>query len=62
MSTVPEVVAARANGMRVLGISTISNVAAGKSPGRLDHDDVLAAGAEVQGDLQALVQGVIQKL
>ncbi len=62
MSTVPEVIAARANGMRVLGISTISNLAAGKSPVRLHHDDVLAAGAQVQSDLEALVRGVIQRL
>ena len=62
MSTVPEVIAARANEMRVLGISTISNLAAGKSLDRLNHDDVLAAGAQVQGDLEALVRGVIQKL
>ncbi len=62
MSTVPEVIAARANGMRVLGISTVSNVVAGMGPGPLSHDDVLAASREVQGDLEALVRGVIQKL
>ena len=48
--------------MRVLGISTISNVVAGMGQGPLSHDDVLAASREAQGDLEALVRGVIQKL
>ena len=62
MSTVPEVIAARANGMRVLGISTVSNVAAGMSTEPLDHQEVLVASRSVQGPLEALVRGVIQKL
>lgn len=59
MSTVPEVIVARARGMRVLGISTITNFAAGISPEPLDHEEVLAAGKAVARDLEALVRGVL---
>ncbi len=59
MSTVPEVIAARARGMMVLGISTITNLAAGISPSKLDHTEVLAAGAMVTNSLEAVVRGVL---
>lgn len=62
MSTVPEVVVARARGMRVLGISTITNLAAGISPTPLSHDEVLKAGAAVGADLERLVRGVLPRL
>ena len=62
MSTVPEVVAARARGMRVLGISTITNLAAGISPAALSHEEVLAAGRAVAVDLERLVRGVLQRV
>ncbi|MBI2615771.1 MAG: purine-nucleoside phosphorylase [Gemmatimonadetes bacterium] len=60
MSTVPEVVAARARGMRVLGISTITNLAAGISPTALSHEEVLEAGMAVAADLERLVRGVLR--
>jgi inosine/guanosine/xanthosine phosphorylase family protein len=44
MSTVPEVIVARARGMRVLGISLITNPGAGISPTPLSHQEVLEAG------------------
>ena len=62
MSTVPEVIAARARGMRVLGISTITNVAAGISTEALSHDEVLAAGERMSERLTTLVRGVVKDL
>jgi purine-nucleoside phosphorylase len=62
MSTIPEVIVARARGLRVLGISTITNLAAGISPTKLSHDEVLAAGKQVAADLERLVRGVLRRL
>ena len=62
MSTVPEVVVARARGMRVLGISTLTNLAAGISPTPLSHEEVLAAGRAVAADLERLVRGLLPQL
>ena len=62
MSTVPEVIVARARGIRCLGFSSITNVAAGLSAAPLSHEEVLAAGARVAGQLGALVRGVVRRL
>lgn len=62
MSTVPEVIAARAAGLRVLGIALITNAAAGITGELLDHEDVIAAGAAAAEDFQRLVRGVIGRL
>jgi purine-nucleoside phosphorylase len=62
MSTVPEAVTARARGLRVLGISSITNVAAGLSPQRLSHHEVLAAGQRLGGDLEQLIRGILRRL
>jgi purine-nucleoside phosphorylase len=59
MSTVVEVIAARARGMRCLGVSTITNLAAGISPTKLSHDEVMETAARVSGALTALVEGVV---
>lgn len=59
MSTVPEVIAARARGMRCLAISIITNRAAGLGAARLSHDEVIAAAAEAGSRLGRLVRGVI---
>ncbi len=59
MSTVIEVIVARARGLRCLGLSTITNLAAGISPGKLSHTEVIETGEHVQGALGALVEGVI---
>lgn len=62
MSTVLEVIAARARGVRVLGISTITNLAAGISDRPLNHQEVLDAGRAVARDLETLVRGVVRGL
>lgn len=62
MSTVPEVIQARYLGLRVLGISTITNMAAGLSDTLLNHDEVLEVGREVRTEMEQLVRGVVRKL
>ena len=62
MSTVPEVIAARAMGMRVGAISCITNVAAGLGPGALSHEEVLQVGAEAREGLVALLRGVLPRI
>jgi len=60
MSTVPEVLQARQLGMRVLGLSTITNPAAGLADGTLDHDEVLEVGQQVRGPLTKLVRAIVR--
>ncbi len=62
MSTVPEVLVARARGIRCLGFSSITNVAAGLSAAPLSHAEVLAAGDRIVGHLSTLIGGVLAKL
>jgi purine-nucleoside phosphorylase len=64
MSTAPEVVVARHAGVRVLGISTIANLALpDPKPGvTLNHEEVLAMGQRAVPTLIALVRGVVQRL
>lgn len=62
MSTVPEVLVARARGVRCLGFSTITNLAAGLSAEALSHEDVLAVGRRVGQGLGTIVKGVLPRL
>lgn len=62
MSTVPEVIVARARGMRCLGFSTITNLAAGISPTKLSHAEVLDVGRQVGQALATIVRGVVRML
>jgi purine-nucleoside phosphorylase len=62
MSTAPEVLVARAKGTPVLGISLISNVAAGRSPVPLSHHEVVAAGAEARGRFTTLLRGIVRQI
>lgn len=61
MSTVPEVIVARHGGMRVLGISMISNIATPDAP-PANHDEVLAAGEAVKPKFTALITRLLAKL
>jgi purine-nucleoside phosphorylase len=62
MSTVPEVLVARALDMRVLGISCITNLACGLSPTRLSHDEVLAIAGQAAVRLERIVMEVVKRL
>ncbi len=62
MSTVPEVITARARGMKVLGVSSITNAAAGISSRPISHREVLEAGRQLSGDLEVLIRGVVRRL
>jgi len=62
MSTVMEVVAARARGLRCLGISVVSNAAAGILPQKLNHLEVFETARRVGGQLTALVEGIVARL
>jgi purine-nucleoside phosphorylase len=62
MSTVPEVITARAREVPVLGISLVSNAAAGLSPVPLSHEEVVEAGREAAGRFTRLVRGVVRRL
>jgi purine-nucleoside phosphorylase len=59
MSTVPEVIAARHMGLRCLGISVVTNMAAGIGQEKLGHEEVLEVGAQVQPRLTALLRELV---
>ena len=60
MSTVPEVIVARHMGMRVLGISLITNAATGDETQEVNHAEVLAAADAARPLFSALVRGVVK--
>lgn len=62
MSTVPDVIAARHMGLRCLGISVVTNMAAGFVQGKIDHEAVLAVGSEAQPSLTALLRELLPAL
>ncbi len=60
MSTVPEVIVARHGGMRVLGLSMISNSLSGHV--QVSHDEVLAAGQATVPRVVELIQGILARI
>jgi purine-nucleoside phosphorylase len=62
MSTVPEVIAARAAGLRVLGLTLVTNAAAGLGDALLDHEEVVAAGQAAAERFERLVSQIVSRL
>lgn len=62
MSTVPEALVARHMRMEVLGISCITNPAAGVLPEPLHHDEVMEVADRVKGQFASLLEGIIERL
>jgi purine-nucleoside phosphorylase len=62
MSTVPEAIVARHMGLEVLGVSCITNAAAGVLPQPLDHNEVMEVASRVRGRFSALLEGILERL
>ena len=62
MSTVPEVIAANHMGMKVLGISCVTNMAAGILPQKINHEEVLETGAMVRDTLVRFLKALLPRL
>ena len=62
MSTAPEAIVARHMGLKVIGFSVISNLAAGISPTPLNHDEVVEAGNRVGARLSRLIGALLPRL
>ena len=62
MSTVPEVIAANHMGLRVLGISCVTNMAAGLSGKKINHDEVLEAGERVGKQFTRFLRALVPEL
>jgi len=62
MSTVPEVIMANSLGMKVLGLSMITNMAAGIRPKPLSHQDVIKTAKKASAKFSNLIKGIIEQL
>ena len=62
MSTVPEVIAAAHCGMKVIGVSCITNMAAGISETKLNHKEVIETTERVKVNFSKLISRVIRNL
>jgi purine-nucleoside phosphorylase len=62
MSTVPEVIVANHMGMRALGISCVTNMAAGILPQKISHAEVLEAGEMVRGTLVKFLRALLPRM
>ena len=62
MSTVPEAIAAAHCGLRTIGISCMTNMAAGILDQPLGHEEVMETGLRVKGEFSALIRGIVSAL
>ncbi|MDU1176379.1 MAG: purine-nucleoside phosphorylase [Peptoniphilus harei] len=62
MSTVPEAIIARHRGLKILGISTITNMSTGILDTPLDHTEVVEVGQEVAGKFKELLKEIIEEI
>ena len=62
MSTVPEVIAARHGGMKVLGVSCITNMAAGVLNQPLSHEEVMEASRQASGRIRDFLEEMIRRI
>lgn len=62
MSMVPEALVARHMGLDVLGLSCITNMAAGLAPGPLTQEEVIETASRVRAEFSALVEGILSRL
>jgi purine-nucleoside phosphorylase len=62
MSTVPETIVARHMGLEVLGISCVTNLAAGLGTSQLSHQEVFEAGRQVEQRLACLFERLIPEI
>jgi len=62
MSTVPETIVARHMGLEVLGLSCVTNLAAGLGTAELRHEEVFAAGRQVEQRLASLLERLIPRI
>lgn len=62
MSTVPEVIVANHSGIKVLGISCITNLAAGILDQPLSHQEVMETSNRVKDNFQRLVRGIVKRM
>ena len=62
MSTVPEAIVARHMGVEVLGISCITNPAAGVLPKPLVHDEVMEVANRVRGEFSSLLEAIVGRI
>jgi len=62
MSTVPEVIAARHMGMRVLGLTAITDMATGEQVAKITHEEVIAAAREIEPRFIRLVKRIVREM